>query len=112
MPALAGLSFVALALAPTLAMVLVTQVMRRGADYGLAKPTREMLYTVLNPESKFKSKSLIDTVLQRGADTLGNWLYVLIAGLGLAGLSVLSAAICFALIAATWWLGASFEKRQ
>lgn len=112
MPALAGLSFVALALAPTLVMVLVTQVMRRGADYGLAKPTREMLYTVLNPESKFKSKSLIDTVLQRGADTLGNWLYVLIAGLGLAGLSVLSAAICFALIAATWWLGASFEKRQ
>ncbi len=112
MPALAGLSFVALALAPTLVMVLVTQVIRRGADYGLAKPTREMLYTVLNPESKFKSKSLIDTVLQRGADTLGNWLYVLIAGLGLAGLSVLSAAICFALIAATWWLGASFEKRQ
>lgn len=112
MPLLAGLSFVALAVSPTFAMLMATQVVRRGADYGLAKPTREMLYTVLNAESKFKSKSLLDTVLQRGADTLGNWLYVLLAGLGLAGLSALSAAICFALIAATWWLGASFERRR
>lgn len=111
MPLLAGLSFIALAVSPTLAMLMLTQVVRRGADYGLAKPTREMLYTVLNPESKFKSKSLLDTVLQRGADTLGNWLYVLLAGLGLAGLSALSAAICFALIAATWWLGRSFERQ-
>ncbi len=111
MPLLAGLSFIALAVSPSLAMLMLTQVVRRGADYGLAKPTREMLYTVLNPESKFKSKSLLDTVLQRGADTLGNWLYVLLAGLGLAGLSALSAGICVVLIAATWWLGASFEKR-
>jgi AAA family ATP:ADP antiporter len=111
MPLLAGLSFIALAISPTLAMLMVTQVVRRGADYGLAKPTREMLYTVLNPESKFKSKSLLDTVLQRGADTLGNWLYVLLAGLGLAGLSAVSAITCLVLIATTWWLGANFEKR-
>lgn len=112
MPLLAGLSFLALAVSPTFAMLMITQVVRRGADYGLAKPTREMLYTVLNPESKFKSKSLLDTLLQRGADTLGNWLYVLLAGFGLAGLSAISAAACLGLIAATWWLGRSFEKRM
>ena len=59
--------------------------LRRAADYGLGKPPREMLFTVSNPESKFKSKSLIDTVLQRGADSVAQWLYVLIAGIGLVG---------------------------
>lgn len=113
MPLVAGLSFVALAVSPTLAVLLVTLVVRRAADYGLGKPTREMLFTVLHPESKFKSKSLIDTVLQRGSDTLGNWLYVLLAGLGLGltGFSALCAVLCFALIAVTWRLGASFSRR-
>ena len=63
-------------------MLLVTQVLRRAADYGLGKPPREMLFTVLNPESKFKSKSLIDTVLHRGSDAVAQWLYLLIAGIG------------------------------
>ena len=60
---------------PVGSVLLVTQVLRRAADYGLGKPPREMLFTVLNPESKFKSKSLIDTVLQRGADSAAQWLY-------------------------------------
>ena len=63
----------------------MTQVIRRAADYGLGKPPREMLFTVLNPESKFKSKSLIDTVLQRGADAGGQWLYKLVEGVGRGG---------------------------
>ncbi len=49
MPALIGASFVVLALIPTGAVLLITQVIRRAADYGLGKPPREMLFTVLNP---------------------------------------------------------------
>lgn len=112
MPALGTLSFVALALVPQGFMVLVTNVVRRALDYGMGKPTREMLFTVLNPESKFKSKSLIDTVLQRGSDTLGQTLYLGIAGLGLAAIGSLSALICAALVGVTAWLGATFEKRR
>lgn len=111
MPIVVGLSFIALGAVPTLAMLLATQIIRRAADYGLAKPSREMLFTVLNPESKFKSKSLIDTVLQRGADSVGNWLYVLVAGLGLAGLSWLGAAVCAALIGLTFRLAQRFDSR-
>ena len=85
MPALIGVSFVLLALVPTGAVLLVTQVIRRAADYGLGKPPREMLFTVLNPESKFKSKSLIDTVLQRGSDTGAQALYKLVEGAGVVG---------------------------
>jgi AAA family ATP:ADP antiporter len=112
MPALIGASFLALALFPLGSVLLVTQVLRRAADYGLGKPPREMLFTVLNPESKFKSKSLIDTLLQRGADAASQWLYVLIAGLGLAGIAWMCLGLCVLLLGATRSLGRAFESRQ
>ena len=112
MPVVLGASFVALALVPLGGMLLVTQIIRRAADYGLWKPPREMLFTVLNPESKFKSKSLLDTALQRGADFLGQWIYVPIAGIGLAGIAWTLAALSAAMFAATRALGTAFETRR
>jgi len=112
MPVLLGVSFVVLALFPLGSVLLVTQVLRRAADYGLGKPPREMLFTVLNSESKFKSKSLIDTVLQRGADAGGQWLYVVVAAAGMAGIAWMCAALCVALLGATLSLGKAFENRQ
>jgi AAA family ATP:ADP antiporter len=112
MPVLLAASFIVLALYPVGSVLLVTQVLRRAADYGLGKPPREMLFTVLNAESKFKSKSLIDTVLQRGADTGGQWLYVFVAAAGMAGIAWMCAGLCVALLAATLLLGRGFENRQ
>ena len=112
MPVLLGASFIALALFPLGGVFLFTQVLRRAADYGLGKPSREMLFTVLNPESKFKSKSLIDTVLQRGSDTAAQWLYLLIKGAGLVGIAWICAGLCIALLAATRRLGKAFDTRQ
>jgi ATP:ADP antiporter, AAA family len=112
MPALIGVSFIALAMFPLGSVLLVTQVLRRAADYGLGKPPREMLFTVLTPESKFKSKSLIDTVLQRGADSAAQWLYVLIASVGLASIAWTCAGLCILLLGATRTLGKSFDDRQ
>jgi AAA family ATP:ADP antiporter len=112
MPALLGLTFFGLALFPLAAVMLVTQVIRRAADYGLGKPPREMLFTVLNPESKFKSKSLIDTVLVRGADTAAQWAYLLVAGLGLSAIAWICGALCVALLGATTVLGRAFENRR
>jgi AAA family ATP:ADP antiporter len=112
MPVLLGVTFIALGLYPIGAMLLATQVIRRAADYGLGKPPREMLFTIVNPESKFKSKSLIDTVLQRGADSLGQWAYVLVSGLGLAGIAWLCAGLSVALLGATTRLGRAFETRR
>jgi AAA family ATP:ADP antiporter len=114
MPLLVGASFVVLALFPLGGVLLVTQVLRRAADYGLGKPTREMLFTVLNPESKFKSKSLIDTVFQRGSDVASQWLYFAVAGagMGLAGIALLCGGMSIALLAATRTLGRAFESRR
>jgi AAA family ATP:ADP antiporter len=112
MPVLLGASFVVLALFPLGGVLLVTQVIRRAADYGLGKPPREMLFTVLNAESKFKSKSLIDTVLQRGADAGAQWLYLLIAGAGLAGIAWMCGVLSLVLLGATTTLGRTFEWRR
>jgi AAA family ATP:ADP antiporter len=112
MPVLIGGSFVAMALFPSATMFLATQVLRRAADYGLGKPPREMLFTVLNPESKFKSKSLLDTVLQRGSDTVAQWLYLLVGGIGLVGIAWMCAGLCLVLMAITRWLGKAFERQQ
>jgi AAA family ATP:ADP antiporter len=110
--AVVGVSFAMLIALPTGAMLLMTQVIRRGSDYGLFKPAREMLFTVLSPDSKFKSKSLIDTALSRGADSLGNGLYLLVAPLGLAGIATLSTAACVLLTIGARWLGAAFADRE
>jgi AAA family ATP:ADP antiporter len=110
--ALCAVSFGVLALFPTGAVFLTTQVVRRGADYGLFKPAREMLFTVLSPETKFKSKSLLDTVLQRGADSVGNGLYLLIAPLGLAGIAAVCTSACVLLVMGARWLGAAFADRE
>jgi AAA family ATP:ADP antiporter len=112
MPVFMAVSFAVMALFPVGGVLLVTQVLRRAADYGLGKPTREMLFTVLNPESKFKSKSLIDTVLQRGADAVAQWIYLPLAALGLAGISWICAGFCLALLGVTIYLGRAFEQRQ
>jgi AAA family ATP:ADP antiporter len=112
MPVLVGSTFIVLALNPVVMVFLVTQVLRRAADYGLGKPPREMLFTVLNPESKFKSKSLIDTVLHRGSDALAQGLYVLVAGVGLVGIAWGCATLCLVLLGITWSLGKAFESRR
>jgi len=112
MPVVIGGSFVVMALYPAATVFLATQVLRRAADYGLGKPTREMLFTVLNPESKFKSKSLIDTVLQRGSDAVAQGLYLLIAGITLAGIAWMCAALCVVLMFVTYALGKGFDARQ
>lgn len=109
---LCALSFAVLAVIPSGALLLVTQIIRRGADYGLFKPAREMLFTVLSPETKFKSKSLLDTVLQRGADSVGNGVYLLAAPMGLAGIAGASASACVLLIVGARWLGAAFAEQE
>ena len=105
-------SLVVLALVPIGAVLLATQVLRRGVDYGLFKPTREMLFTVLNPESKFKSKSLLDTLLQRGGDSAGQLTYPLISGLGLAGVAWVCVGVCVVMLGVAVSLARGFERED
>jgi AAA family ATP:ADP antiporter len=62
--------FAALRVAPVLAVLVVCQVVRRALDFALAKPAREVLFTVVRPEDKYKAKSFIDTFVYRSGDAL------------------------------------------
>ena len=72
-PLIIAAGFLWLALAPVFAVLVVVMVVRRVGEYALVRPGREMLYTVVPPEEKYKAKSFIDTVVYRGGDAAGGW---------------------------------------
>lgn len=98
-PALLVVGFVALGLYPALAVILVVQVVRRAGNYAVARPAREVLYTVVSREDKYKSKNFIDTVVYRGGDAASGWAFAGLVGLGF-GLS--SIAFIAVPVAAIW----------
>ena len=105
LPVLTMVGFGALALAPTLAVFAVLQVTRRAGDYAITRPAREVLFTVLPREDRYKSKGFIDTVVYRLGDQVGVWA---VSELNLLGSSV--AALAAIGLAAVWlvsglWLG-------
>jgi AAA family ATP:ADP antiporter len=91
--------FAVLAWYPVLAVVVVVMVARRAADYALAKPAREVLFTQVGREAKYKAKLFIDTAAYRGGDTTSAWIFAGLSGLGL-GLSGL--ALVATPVAALW----------
>jgi len=84
LPALSVAGFIVLALFPVFAVVVGFQIVRRAGEYALAKPARELLFSVLGREDKYKAKNFIDTVVFRGADTASGWLYQAIKPLALS----------------------------
>jgi AAA family ATP:ADP antiporter len=72
-PVVVAAGFLWLALAPVFAVFVVVMVVRRAGEYAFVRPGREMLYTVMPAEQKYKAKNFIDTVVYRGGDALSGW---------------------------------------
>jgi len=89
MPLLSAVGFAAIGFAPVLTVLATFQILRRAAGFALLRPAREVLFTVLRREDKYKAKSLIDTFGYRFGDQIGAWSYPLMRwfGLGLVGIS-------------------------
>lgn len=107
MPVLSGLGFVAIGFAPVLAVLATFQIIRRAAGFALLRPAREVLFTVLRREDKYKAKSVIDTFGYRLGDQIGAWSY---KGLHDAGLDIRVTSFLAAPLVAIWcglsiWLG-------
>jgi AAA family ATP:ADP antiporter len=107
LPALTIIGFGALALLPTIAAVAVFQVLRRASDYAIARPTREVLFTVVPREDRYKAKSFIDTVVYRTGDQVGAWSVSLLrwAGFGTAGTAWVAIPIAALWLFNALWLG-------
>ncbi len=73
-PLVMAAGFLWLALAPTFAVFAAVMITRRAGEYALARPGREMLFTVVPAEAKYKAKNVIDSAVYRGADVVAAWL--------------------------------------
>lgn len=103
--------FLALAASGTFAVLAVVFVVRRACEYAFIRPGREMLYSPLDKETKYKAKNVNDVPVYRGADALAAQVST---GLGAAGFGAAAVALLGAVVAALWgfvgwWLGRRFE---
>ena len=107
LPLLSIFGFGTLAWTPTIATLVAFQVLRRAGNFAFARPTREVLFTVVPREDKYKAKSFIDTVVYRLGDQVGAWSYAGLGALGLAmtGVSVVAVPISIVWLVNSLWLG-------
>jgi AAA family ATP:ADP antiporter len=107
LPLFCVLGFAAVGLAPTLMTIAVFQVLRRSGNYAVARPCREMLYTVIPRDAKYKAKNFIDTFVYRVGDQVGAWSYAALGalGLGAAAISMVAAPLAAVWLGVGLWLG-------
>jgi AAA family ATP:ADP antiporter len=106
-------AFLTLGLDPTLAVLTGVSIVLRCMELGLAKPARDMLYTVVSPTAKYQSKNAIDTALYRGSDMASGWIQSVIdrLGVGLGGWGWLAAALTAVLTAVAALVGREYRRR-
>jgi AAA family ATP:ADP antiporter len=113
LPAIYVVGFLAVFLMPTLAVVLVLQVIQRWFHFAFSNPARQVFYTVLNREQKYKAKNLIDVVVYRGSDALFGWVFDIfqILGLKLGSIALIAAPVSAAWLILSLVLGRAQERR-
>ena len=106
LPAVSLVGFLFLGLYQTVALFVAIIVLRRVSEYALAKPGREVLFTIVSREEKYKAKNFIDTAISRGGDAMTGWLVA-----GAKALGATTTLMAWMLVPAiaiwcwlAWWL--------
>ncbi len=114
-PLLIAGGLLVLAAAPLVAVVVAVQVIRRAGNYAITRPGREMLFTAVDSETRFKTKPVIDIVIYRGGDMLNAWAFTALTqglGLGLAAVAGIGAGIAAVWAVVGIYLGREFQRRS
>jgi ATP:ADP antiporter, AAA family len=104
-----------LAFAPIMIVALTLQVVRRAGNYGITRPAREMLFTALDRETRFKAKPVIDVALYRGGDAVWGNVYAYLSdglGFGLAVMAAIGAGLAAVWAIVGYWLGGMFNRQE
>ncbi len=111
-PVLMVFAFVATALSPTLFVVQGLQVVRRVAQYAIARPSREICFTVVEQGSRYKAKNVVDTVIYRFGDVSSAWVQAGLRalGFGLGGTIAVGLGASIAWGAVAMSLGRRYER--
>jgi len=111
-PAATLIGFFTLGVAGSMAVVVAFIVIRRAGNFAFARPSREVLFTVLSREDKYKAKSAIDTVVYRLGDQVGVWssAWLTAAGFGLAQVAWVAVPLSAIWVGTSLWLGKRQER--
>ncbi len=109
LPLVQGAGVLALAAAPTLTMAIAVSASGRAVSHALSRPARELLFTAVPREDKYKTKNVIDTLIYRFGDFGSSWLH---RGLGLAGIAVATVAVPLAAVWAVLAIALGFGHRR
>jgi AAA family ATP:ADP antiporter len=114
-PVVIAIGLLTIAAAPLIPVVIGLQIIRRAGNYSITRPAREMLFTRVDRETRFKAKPVIDIVAYRGGDTIMAWLFTGLTqglGLGLAAVAMVGALIALLWAAVGLYLGRWFERED
>ncbi|MDJ0750447.1 MAG: MFS transporter [Woeseiaceae bacterium] len=112
-PAFMVVAWTVVSVNPTALTLFVVQVVRRAGNYAITRPAREMLFTLVDSEKRYKAKPVIDTVVYRGGDVMTAWFYTGIVGafgLTLTGVAAVGAAIAVAWVSVGVILGRKYNQ--
>jgi len=114
LPVISVIGFTALGVMPTVGLFVAFNVLRRAGNYAFSSPGREVLFTVVSPEDKFKAKNFIDTFMYRSGDQIGAWSYAGMAsiGLGISSISLIAAPMSAVWLVIAIWLGRKQASMQ
>jgi AAA family ATP:ADP antiporter len=114
LPGIYIVGFATLFVAPTLAVVVTLQVVQRWMNFAVANPARQVFFTVLGREEKYKAKNLIDVVIYRGSDALYGWVFDTLQTLGLklGGIALVALPLAAAWLVLSTALGRTQERRS
>jgi len=102
-PVLMVLAFIALAVSPALMMIQALQVVRQVGQYAIARPSREICFTVLPQADRYRTKNVIDTVVYRFGDLTGAWMET---GLRATGLRIMGSSAAGIALSVIWGISA------
>lgn len=100
---------------PMLGVLYGLQIFRKAGNYAVTKPGREMLFTVVDDETRYKAKPVIDIVVYRGGDMATAWLHTFLKeglAFGLAGVAVVAAVIAAIWAASGAYLGRRYNTAK
>ncbi len=110
LPVASAVGFGLIGAVPLLVVYALFTIVRRVGEYAIAKPAREVLFTVVSREEKYKAKNFIDTAVSRGGDAATGWIVN-----GVKALGATSSHIAWAMVpvACLWaWLGWSLAGEE
>ena len=114
MPVLMVMGMMILAFTPVITVLLALNVVRNAGNYAVTQPARQMLFTEVDKETRFKAKPVIDVVVYRGGDMMTAWFFTSLTeglGLGMAAVSMVGSGIAVLWAAVGIYMGRVYDKR-